>query len=138
MDYIERLVSQLSDTESVDEPVNRNRLHKPLAAALSPLPQSPFSRHNPADLSESDWDDSSVSFVFFIFRVLFGGQRIRGGGQGLTMVPCAVTLRSFSKSRQLSAETEGRTYDFGIFISLTKILNRRLILHKNFLHYDVS
>ena len=41
VDYIEQLETQLSDAESEDVTV-RHRLHKPLDAVLSPLPQSHF------------------------------------------------------------------------------------------------
>ncbi len=49
MDYIERLVAELSDAESIEDVNIRRRLHKPIGPALSPLPPSPPSDEEPTE-----------------------------------------------------------------------------------------
>ena len=69
VDYIERLLTQHSDTES-EEAVFRNGLYKPLDAALSPLPQSPFTKSEVDQCSSDTGDSSSVSFSYMFYKTL--------------------------------------------------------------------
>ena len=61
MDYIEQLLTQHSEAESEDATF-RHVLYKPLDAALSPLPQSPFTKSEVDQCSSDTEDSSSVSF----------------------------------------------------------------------------
>ena len=67
VDYIEQLVTQLSDAESEDATF-RQSLHKPLDAVLSPLPQSPFARVEVRDFCSDTDGSSSVSFQTFLLN----------------------------------------------------------------------
>ena len=67
VDYIEQLVTQLSDAESEDATL-RHRLHKPLDAVLSPLPQSPFAKVGVRDFCSDTDGSSSVSVCKMCFN----------------------------------------------------------------------
>ena len=84
MDYIERLVAELSDAESIEDVNIRRRLHKPIGPALSPLPPSPPSDEEPTENQVDNYEsriENSQGFFVPILLCSFQSQFANSGPQ---------------------------------------------------------